>query len=146
MISKLITFLLGFSFATGLGISQMTRPQKILAFLDVLGSWDPSLLLVMAAAVGVYFPLQKYITGMGFPRYEAEFTLPKPGTIDRPLIMGAAIFGMGWGLVGFCPGPSVVALATGTPKVIVFVSGVILGMLCYTKLHKRAFKSAKKPR
>jgi uncharacterized membrane protein YedE/YeeE len=137
MISKLFTFILGFCFAIGLGISQMVRPQKILAFLDVLGNWDPSLLVVMVGALGIYFPLQRYIRGNNLPLYEKAFSLPKPGTIDSSLLLGAAIFGIGWGLVGFCPGPSVVALATGAPQVVVFAAGLLLGMFGYIQWMKK---------
>lgn len=134
---KFVTILLGFFFALGLGISQMTRPQKILAFLDVLGDWDPSLLLVMVAAIGVYNPLQKYILKKPAPRFGEKFTLPKLKEVDPTLIIGSALFGIGWGMVGLCPGPSITALASGVPQTFVFFAGMLIGMLAYIRFQKR---------
>lgn len=129
MIPKVLTVILGALFSLGLGISQMSRPQKILAFLDVLGNWDPSLILVMTAAVGVYYSLQKYILKFSGPKYEKDFVLPKGNAIDKRLVCGAVIFGIGWGTTGFCPGPSITALASGTSEVFVFFLGMYGGML-----------------
>lgn len=117
----------------------MTRPQKILAFLDLLGNWDPSLLVVMIGAIGVYFPLQKCILG-SFPKGENTFLLPK-GEISYRLFIGSAIFGIGWGIVGFCPGPSITSLASAHPKVILFFFGLILGMLSYVYIPKNSKES-----
>lgn len=144
MISKFITVVLGFFFALGLGISQMTRPQKILGFLDVLGDWDPSLLLVMVAAIGVYYPLQRYVLKRPAPKYEEKFTLPKLKELDSTLIVGSAIFGIGWGMVGLCPGPSITALASGMPKIVVFLVGMSIGMLGYMWFQNRGKSGAEK--
>lgn len=145
---KMITFLLGFTFALGLGISQMTRPAKILAFLDVAGNWDPSLAFVMAGAVGIYYPMQKFLRLKCRPKYEDSFVLPKTQAIDTSLLMGAALFGIGWGLVGFCPGPSITALASLSPEVIIFVIGLLTGMFFQKRLRAKREKvntSQKRP-
>lgn len=145
MMPKILTFFFGFCFAAGLGVSQMTRPQKILAFLDLAGSWDPSLLLVMAGAVGIYFPIQSYLRKLPRPRYEECFVLPKTKAIDPSLIIGAAIFGIGWGIVGFCPGPAVVSLASLKPEVAVFVLGLGIGMFCQNRFQQKKQKTPQNP-
>lgn len=121
----------GYIFGLGLFISGMIQPAKILGFLDVLsipaGDWDPSLAIVMAAALAV--------TGTGYallrsrsPLLDAKVRWPTQTTVDRPLVAGAILFGVGWGLVGLCPGPAIENLATLSPGVIVFVIAMALGM------------------
>lgn len=127
-----LSFILGFFFALGLGISQMTRPPKILAFLDILGNWDPSLLVVMGGAVASYFVLQKLIRRNFFPRFSPAYTLPKEAAVDRRLLIGAALFGIGWGIGGLCPGPATTALASGKPQIAGFVIAMIAGINLFT--------------
>lgn len=118
----LFAFVIGLVFGAGLCLSGMSSPAKVLGFLDFTGSWDPSLALVMGGAVGV---------GLVFFRL-ARARLGPPGTrIDLPLVAGAAIFGIGWGLVGFCPGPAVVALGFGEPKAFVFVAAMVVVVLAW---------------
>lgn len=136
MMSHVITFLLGIVFALGLGIAEMTRPEKILAFLNVLGDWDPSLLIVMAAGIGVFYPLQKWIRKNHTPMYAACYTLPKDQSVDKKLIVGAAIFGFGWGLLGLCPGPSVTIISTFKPELFLFLLAVGVGMVTASKIDK----------
>ena len=121
----------GIVFALGLGVSEMTRPAKIQNFLDVAGDWDPSLLFVMGGAVGVSFVVFRLMRGSAKPVFGANYLEPSRTAIDRGLIGGAALFGAGWGLSGFCPGPAVTALATGLPQVAVFVLAMGLGMIGY---------------
>lgn len=130
-----VSLLAGFLFGAGLLVSGMANPAKVLAFLDVFGAWDPSLALVMAGAVGVGV--------VGFPfatrRARAALGLPmrmtaSPRPIDQRLLAGAAIFGVGWGLAGFCPGPALVALATGSPAAILFVVSMLAGMAAFEAL------------
>jgi uncharacterized protein len=119
----------------------MISPTKVLGFLDVFGipsgAWDPSLIVVMAAGLAV--------TGIGFalirprrPFFDAEARWPTASAIDRPLLSGAALFGIGWGLVGLCPGPAIANLGTGAPDVIVFVVAMAGGMLAYDVWQQRA--------
>ena len=128
----ILVFISGFLFATGLGISGMTQPEKVSSFLNVMGNWDPSLILVMLGASGTYFIGQKSIAWQ-FPKQLAlNGQIGKKQFIDKNLIVGSALFGIGWGMIGFCPGPAVVALSTGSPSVILFVVSMILGMIGYT--------------
>jgi uncharacterized protein len=129
MIGKILTFFLGVLFAMGLGISQMTRPEKILSFLNVLGNWDPSLLVVMASAIGVYYPLQLMIRKYQSPLCASDYILPKSEGFDRKLFIGAVCFGLGWGLIGLCPGPSLTIIATLKPEIFVFILAMGAGML-----------------
>jgi len=117
--------LAGVLFGAGLAISQMTNPNKVLSFLDFTGGWDPSLALVMGAALAVsalayLIASRREATFLGQP-----FDIPKPAAIDRPLLAGAALFGIGWGLAGFCPGPALAALVTGERPVLVFVGSML---------------------
>ena len=101
----------GLVFGAGLLISGMVQPAKVLGFLDVFGAWDPSLLVVMVAALAVSIPGFRLANGRARPLRAANSFWPTRSDIDRPLVMGAALFGIGWGLVGLCPGPAIESLA-----------------------------------
>ena len=118
----------GVVFAIGLGLAGMTQPQKVLAFLDVTGDWDPSLAFVMAAALLVDFAAFRFILRQPKPLFDGRFHLPLLHAIDAKLLGGAALFGAGWGLSGYCPGPALVALTTGQPEAWVFGAAMVLGM------------------
>jgi hypothetical protein len=126
---EVAAFSSGALFSAGLCLSGMTYPSKVLAFLDVAGAWDPSLAFVMAGAVGVAaiaFFLQPRRRA---PAFDASFDVPpRQGPIDARLLAGAALFGVGWGLSGLCPGPAVVSLASGQTPAIVFVASMLAGM------------------
>jgi uncharacterized membrane protein YedE/YeeE len=119
----------GLIFGFGLLISGMADPAKVLGFLDIFGAWDPSLLVVMVAALVVTFIGYALARQRGRPLFEDANQWPVATAIDGRLIAGAAMFGIGWGLVGFCPGPALVNLATLSPKVMVFVAAMLAGML-----------------
>jgi uncharacterized membrane protein YedE/YeeE len=127
----LTAFVSGLVFAIGLGISGMTQPAKVTAFLDFAGDWDPSLALVMVGAIAVYAPLYRLIHRLPSPVFSATFALPTRTDIDRRLVGGAALFGVGWGLGGFCPGPALTSLAAGEPSVLLFVASMLTGMYVY---------------
>ena len=129
MKAPLAAFGAGSLFAVGLAISGMTRPSNVIGFLDVAGRWDPSLALVMAGAVAVTFIAYRLIRRRASPVFDVKFHLPTRKDIDRRLVLGAALFGVGWGLGGFCPGPGLVASAGGVTTAIVFVGGMTIGML-----------------
>lgn len=130
-------FICGLLFGAGLIVSQMSQPAKVLNFLDLFGTWDPSLAFVMAGALAV--------SGAGYAlaRRRAEPVLaprhlwPTKADIDPPLIFGALLFGLGWGLVGLCPGPALVNLATLSPKVIVFVAAMAGGIVLHDRWQAR---------
>jgi uncharacterized membrane protein YedE/YeeE len=135
---RLTEFLVGLIFGVGLILSGMTDPAKVLGFLDLFGHWDPSLAFVMggAIAVGLFaFAIAKKRT-QGF--LGGAMHLPKATQIDKRLVIGALIFGAGWGLAGFCPGPALVSMASGEAKALVFVAAMLAGMGIHTVLEKRA--------
>jgi uncharacterized membrane protein YedE/YeeE len=123
-----LAFLAGALFVAGLVLGGMTQPRKVRAFLDVTGNWDPSLAFVMLGAVGVYAVFYRVSRRRAEPWCGGQFSLPARSGIDGLLVFGAALFGVGWGLVGLCPGPAVAALATGSGRVLVFVAAMLLGM------------------
>jgi uncharacterized protein len=126
--TSLTSFLAGIIFALGLGISGMTRPIKVIGFLDFFGNWDPSLAFVMVGAIAVYFVANRRRLAMPSPLLTAKFAIPTRSDLDASLIIGAAIFGIGWGLSGFCPGPALTSLASGALPVIIFVAAMAAGI------------------
>ncbi len=128
---RITEFVAGLLFGLGLLLSGMSDPGKVLGFLDLLGTWDPSLALVMAGAILVgmlAFTVAKKRT-MNF--LGGALHLPTANQIDRRLVIGALLFGAGWGLAGFCPGPSLVSMFSGQPEAAVFVLAMVIGMLLY---------------
>jgi uncharacterized membrane protein YedE/YeeE len=119
----------GLVFGFGLLVSGMTDPLKVLGFLDVFGRWDPTLAFVMAGAVGVSLAGYAVARLMGAPLMAVRSLWPTTTHIDSPLIGGAVLFGIGWGLVGICPGPALVNLGTLSPRAAVFVAAMVAGML-----------------
>jgi uncharacterized membrane protein YedE/YeeE len=128
----------GFIFGLGLCLSGLADPALVLGFLDVAGAWNPTLLFVMGAGLIVTLTGYRLVFGRGRPLFSSHFNLPTSTTIDSPLISGAVIFGIGWGLAGYCPGPAVVSLASGRPEVFVFVTAMITGMIAVRWLRARA--------
>ncbi len=128
MKSALTSFLSGIVFALGLGISGMTRPIKVIGFLDFFGAWDASLAFVMIGAIAVYFVAYRMSRSMRAPIAAAAFAIPSRSDLDAKLIVGAALFGAGWGLGGFCPGPAITSLASGAAPVAVFVAAMAAGV------------------
>jgi len=118
----------GLVFGLGLLLSGMADPAKVLGFLDLAGRWDPSLALVMAGAIGVGAIAFARARTRATSLLGAGMQLPTKRTLDRRLIVGSALFGAGWGLAGFCPGPALVALGLGEPKAVVFVAAMLTGM------------------
>lgn len=141
---RILAFLLGLLFALGLGIAGMTKPSKIVGFLDLSGAWDPSLLFVMAGAVAVYAVAYRRVIRRDKPVAATAFVVPTKSTIDPPLVIGAVLFGVGWGLGGFCPGPSLVTLASGSVDAAVFVAAMVVGMLGYSLFEKNKSRALEK--
>lgn len=134
---RISEFVVGLLFGLGLLLSGMTDPGKVLGFLDLIGPWDPSLALVMGGAIAVgvvaFTVAKKKTTSF----LGGAMRLPTSNQIDRRLIVGAAMFGAGWGLAGFCPGPALVSLATGQPKAAIFVLAMLAGMAIFEILDRR---------
>ena len=125
-------FLAGILFAVGLGIAGMTQPAKVIGFLDATGSWDPSLAFVMLGAIAVYAACYRVALRRAAPILTQRFMLPTRRDVDARLIAGAALFGLGWGIAGFCPGPAVTALASGHAAPVIFVTAMLAGMAAHT--------------
>lgn len=137
-------FLVGLLFGTGLILSGMTDPSKVIGFLDLAGAWDPSLAFVMGGAIlvslgGFYLARKRALTFWG-----DAMRLPTARDVDRRLVVGSLLFGAGWGLAGFCPGPAIVSFGAGQPKAIVFVLAMLVGMAVF-ELAER-WSSRLKPR
>ena len=122
-------YLIGVFFGFGLIISGMTNPQKILNFLDLAGSWDPSLLFVMGGAVLVGLAGFYLLTKRSQAFFGGALHVPTRRDISKPLVIGSIIFGVGWGIAGFCPGPAIVSIGSGQAKAVVFVIAMLAGML-----------------
>jgi len=127
----LVNLFAGALFGLGLAISGMVNPQKVIGFLDVAGDWDLTLAFVMGGALLVAIPAFRLIFKRPRPVLADEFELPTKKDVDARLLAGAAVFGIGWGLAGFCPGPAVTALATGLTPVFAFVAAMVMGMAVY---------------
>ncbi len=121
----------GTLFGLGLAVSGMMNPAKVIGFLDFAGAWDPTLAFVLGGALLVTVPAFRLILGRSRPILAEGFALPTRSALDARLLGGAALFGVGWGLSGFCPGPAVTALASGLAPVFAFVAAMVAGMALY---------------
>ena len=135
------SFICGLLFGAGLIISQMVNPDKVLSFLDIFARWDPSLAFVMGGAVAITLIIFPFILKRNKPLLDDQFHMPQKKLIDRPLVLGAVLFGAGWGLAGYCPGPGITqlgaSLITGNwLDPFVFVVGLILGSVIFWKWAK----------
>jgi uncharacterized membrane protein YedE/YeeE len=138
MVGQLIgSFVCGLIFGIGLLVSGMVSPVKVLGFLDIFGAWDPSLAVVMVAALAVTSVGYALVRRRERPMFAERNLWPTSSEIDRNLVAGAALFGAGWGLVGLCPGPALENLATLSPKVFVFVAAMVAGMALRDVLQRR---------
>lgn len=135
--STFIALLAGLLFGSGLVLSGMTTPANILAFLDIAGDWDPSLVVVMASAITIAAPAFFYVRRQQHTVSGRPVSLSNRRPIDKPLIIGSAIFGLGWGLSGICPGPGLVIAASGSVGALVFVIAVSAGMWLAPHLQNR---------
>lgn len=131
MKTTLAAFVCGLLFGAGLTVAQMTNPEKVIGFLDVFGRWDASLALVMLGALAVAGPLFRRILRRPAPVLAEKFDVPARSVVDRRLIIGSAIFGIGWGLAGYCPGPAVAGLGLGNPEALIMIAGIYAGFIFY---------------
>lgn len=136
MRALLVPGISGLVFGLGLVIGGMTRSDKVVAFLDVTGDWDPSLAFVMGGAILVHFLAYRLVPRMKSPLDGGRWGIPTRRDIDTRLLAGAAVFGAGWGLAGYCPGPAIAALGTGGADALVVLGGTLAGMLLYQVVEK----------
>jgi uncharacterized membrane protein YedE/YeeE len=136
-------FAVGILFGWGLILAGMTDPGKVIGFLDLAGAWDPSLAFVMGGAIAVGFFAFALAKKRTTNLFGGALHLPTSRDIDRPLVIGALLFGAGWGLAGFCPGPGIVSMAAGEFKGLVFVAAMVAGMAVFEFTNKRAAPKAK---
>ena len=127
----------GLVFGFGLSLSGMLDPARIQGFLDIFGHWDPTLAFVLAGAVAIAFIGVRLARRLTRPAFEGAFHLPTETKIDRPLILGSVLFGIGWGLGGFCPGPGVASLALGLWQTWLFVAAMVAGMIVHDRFVRR---------
>ena len=125
----LTTFVAGLLFGMGLAVSEMVDPGRVTGFLDIAGQWDPTLLLVMGGALAITLPGFYMVLKLPGPWFAERFSLPTKKDLDWRLIAGATLFGIGWGMAGFCPGPALAALVTLSPQVVLFMLAMIAGQL-----------------
>ncbi|TDX68766.1 hypothetical protein EDE05_14314 [Neorhizobium sp. R1-B] len=127
----------GIVFGFGLSLSGMLNPVRVQGFLDVFGNWDPSLAFVLGGAVAVAFIGVQVMKKMRHPAFDDSFHVPTSRRIDGPLVTGSALFGLGWGIGGFCPGPAVASLSVGIPQTLLFVVAMLIGMTLYDQVWSR---------
>ena len=131
MAALAISLVSGVIFGVGLAVSQMVDPAKVLAFLDVAGRWDPSLMFVMGGGILVFGAAYQLIRHRGQPLLAGRFAVPTARDIDVRLVGGSVLFGVGWGLVGYCPGPAMASLAFGLRESLIFVAAAAAGAALY---------------
>ena len=125
--NRVFSLLSGLIFGFGLTLSSMTNPAKVIGFLDITGNWDPSLMFVMIGAIVICAPVFYILRNNNKPLFALRFEIPKIRKIDKQLIFGSTLFGIGWGAVGFCPGPAISSLALLNPLSILFVISMVVG-------------------
>lgn len=134
---NIISLIVGFIFAIGLGISGMTQVHIVRGFLDIAGDWNVSLIGVMGGAIGIHSLLFYLIKKRSSPLLDSKFHLPTKKDIDGKLLAGAALFGIGWGWAGICPGPGIVASVSGDPNIFIFIGSMLAGMFVFKKIESR---------
>ena len=137
-----ITFLAGLVFGLGLIVSGMTNSANIIGFLDIAGNWNPSLALVMMGGISITFFAFRYIANKKLTLFNEPVHLPGTTQLSKELVIGSLLFGAGWALAGFCPGPALVALGTGSKQAGIFVLAMLVGMYGHDIFYKRLFNKA----
>lgn len=133
----IVTLVAGLLFGLGLGYAQMIDPEKVIGFLDLFGAWDPTLAFVMGGAVVVTLITFRFILKRPHPIFGSKFYVPTRQDIDKPLVLGAVLFGIGWGIGGYCPGPAITALVLGSLNPVLFIVAMIVGSLTYKAISDR---------
>jgi len=138
MIRLLSCLIAGALFGLGLAIAQMSNPLKVQNFLDIAGDWDPSLAFVMGAAVLITLAVFRVVLKRSSPLLSDRFHLPTLVKVDRRLVIGAALFGIGWGMTGYCPGPALATLLSGNDEVLLFVPAMLFGGFLHRTFERHA--------
>lgn len=136
MRGAMTAFISGLVFALGLSVSGMTLPDRVVGFLDVTGTWDPTLAFVMIGAIGIHWTMRRWLIARG-----VRDPAPAKRQLDVPLLVGSAMFGAGWGLSGYCPGPALVSVGSGAPSVLVFVAAMAAGMWIWQLVQRASPRS-----
>jgi uncharacterized membrane protein YedE/YeeE len=131
---NLVAIISGLLFGLGLSISQMVDRQRVIGFLDITGKWDPTLIFVLGGAVGVTIITFRFVLRLKHPLFDSQFHLPTRQDIDFPLVLGAVIFGIGWGISGYCPGPAVTSLVQFSFNPIIFLITFVIGSVIAKKV------------
>lgn len=129
-----VAFIVGIMFAVGLAVSGMTQPQKVLGFLRLGPGWDPSLMFVMLGAIPIHALAYRLFIRRSSPLLDVQWHVPTGKEITKPLIVGSLLFGLGWGLGGYCPGPGLTSMGAGSGSATVFVGFMLIGMFLYRKV------------
>ncbi len=137
MKNNVSALIVGVVFAVGLAVSGMTQPSKVIGFLDVFGNWDPSLMFVMIGAIFVHFISFRLIVKREVPWFSENWHIPNRKDVTPALVWGGVIFGFGWGLGGYCPGPAVTSLASLQTRPLIFVASLVAGMLIFRVVDKK---------
>mgnify|MGYP001112256645 FL=1 len=138
-----LSYLIGLVFGVGISISGMANPAKVLNFFDIAGAWDPSLAFVMGGALIVTALGYRFVLKRPSPMLASSFQLPTRRDLDMPLIGGSAVFGIGWGIAGFCPGGALPALGTGRSEVFIFVAALLVGIIAAKALQSMSLRTRK---
>ena len=146
MLKNILTLLAGLIFGIGLILSGMTNPANVIGFLDISGSWNPNLAFVMIGAILVAFFAFRRAEAKPETIFNEPIHLPGKSVINKELIIGSLLFGAGWGLAGFCPGPAIVALGAGYNEALIFVVAMLLGMILHDKIYIKFVQSNSKPK
>jgi len=139
----IVAALAGAVFAAGLALGGMTQPAKVIAFLDVTGAWDPSLAFVMGGAIAVHIGIVRWVMKRGRPSFDERLHLPDRTRIDAKLVLGSAVFGVGWGLSGYCPGPALVGAGSMGVGALAVTGGMVGGMILYELVTSRSPAAAR---
>lgn len=137
MKNNFAALVVGIIFSLGLGISGMTQPEKVVGFLDLFGNWNPSLIFVMIGAIFIHLIAYKVISKRQTPLFSNQWHLPTKTKITRSLVSGSFLFGAGWALAGYCPGPALTSLASFESRPVVFFASMIVGMLAFRVVNRK---------
>ena len=136
----IISFFIGLLFSLGLTISGMINPSKVIGFLDIFGNWQPDLVFVMGGAVLTNIILFRFVLKRKNPLLATNFSIPNKSNIDLKLVLGSSLFGIGWGIVGICPGPGLVNITSGGESILIFIVSLLSGMFIFQLVQRKLLK------